>query len=143
MDSPITVGKSSTPTPTGTFYVYNHWKYFDGDYNDSELTYQCWWSTCFSTTSTLFCMTTIPAIRADSETDVWKSMYLMAVSECRWRRQNISTIILPSVQRSEFIGKSSDSGHKSAIKKAPRGFFYCLIIFSRFPAYSSCFLKHC
>ena len=47
MDSPISVGKSSTPTPTGTFYVYNHWEYFDGDYNDSYLTYQCWWSTCF------------------------------------------------------------------------------------------------
>ena len=47
MNSPISVGKASTPTPTGTFYVYNHWRYFDGDYNDSELTYQCWWSTCF------------------------------------------------------------------------------------------------
>ena len=47
MDSPISVGKASTPTPTGTFTVYNHWKYFDGDYNDSYLTYQCWWSTCF------------------------------------------------------------------------------------------------
>ena len=47
MDSPISVGKASTPTPTGTFTVYNHWEYFDGDYKDSELTYQCWWSTCF------------------------------------------------------------------------------------------------
>lgn len=47
MDSPISVGKASTPTPTGTFTVYNHWEYFDGDYNESRLTYQCWWSTCF------------------------------------------------------------------------------------------------
>ena len=47
LNSPISVGKASTPTPTGTFTVYNHWKYFDGDYNDSKLTYQCWWSTCF------------------------------------------------------------------------------------------------
>ena len=47
MDSPISVGKASTPTPTGTFTVYNHWEYFDGDYKESQLTYQCWWSTCF------------------------------------------------------------------------------------------------
>ena len=47
MDSPVTLGKASTPTPKGTFTVYNHWKYFDGDYSDSKLTYQCWWSTCF------------------------------------------------------------------------------------------------
>ena len=47
LNSPISVGKASTPTPTGTFYVYNHWKYFDGDYNEDRLTYQCWWSTCF------------------------------------------------------------------------------------------------
>ena len=47
MNSPISIGKASTPTPTGTFYVYNHYKYFDGDYKDSRLTYQCWWSTCF------------------------------------------------------------------------------------------------
>ena len=32
---------------TGTFTVYNHWEYFDGDYKESRLTYQCWWSTCF------------------------------------------------------------------------------------------------
>ena len=30
MDSPISVGKASTPTPTGTFTVYSHWEYFDG-----------------------------------------------------------------------------------------------------------------
>lgn len=47
LNSPISVGKASTPTPTGTFYVYNHWEYFDGDYKDDRLTYQCWWSTCF------------------------------------------------------------------------------------------------
>ncbi len=47
LNSPISVGKASTPTPTGTFYVYNHWEYFDGDYKAPELTYQCWWSTCF------------------------------------------------------------------------------------------------
>ena len=47
LNSPISVGKASTPTPTGTFTVYNHWEYFDGDYKESRLTYQCWWSTCF------------------------------------------------------------------------------------------------
>ena len=47
MSTPVTVGSPYTPTPTGTFTVYNHWEYFDGGFGEPGSAYRCWWSTCF------------------------------------------------------------------------------------------------
>ena len=46
-NSPCCVGKSSTPTPTGTFEIYTRYYSFDGDYNDAYLTYTCYYALPF------------------------------------------------------------------------------------------------